>query len=75
MRAYSPRFLHKNSVAVLHFMLTDLCRKAEEKCQLYLHNSSFLMNVSRNIIYRSILDDNIENVVELIMRQSLLTKI
>ena len=56
-------------------MLTDLCRKAEEKCQLYLHNSSFLMNVSRNIIYRSILDDNIENVVELIMRQSLLTKI
>ena len=67
--------LIKNSVAVLHFMLTDLCRKAEEKCQLYLHNSSFLMNVSRNIIYRSILDDNIENVVELIIRQSLLTKI
>lgn len=56
-------------------MLTDLCRKAEEKCQLYLYNSSFLMNVSRNIIYRSILDDNIENVVELIIRQNMLMKI
>ena len=56
-------------------MLTDLCRKAEEKCQLYLHNSSFLMNISRDITYMSILGDNIENIVELIMQQRLLMKI
>ena len=31
--------------------------------------------MSRDITYRSILDDNIDNIVELIMRQRLLMKI
>ena len=32
--------------------------------QLYLHNVRFLMNVSRDIIYRSVIGDNIEYIVE-----------
>nr|DAP75185.1 MAG TPA: hypothetical protein [Caudoviricetes sp.] len=43
-------------------MLTGLCRKAEEKCQIYLHNINFLMCLSRAVIYQSILVDTMKKL-------------
>ena len=62
LRIGSSRFLYENFGAVIHFMLTGLCRKAEEKCQIYLHNINFLMCLSRAVIYQSILVDTMKKL-------------